>query len=79
VARYVPTEPSLSFSDPILLPVENIIQTAAFLRQYDIMPDGKRFLVLLPASQTGTESRATQQINVVLNWFRELQERVPVK
>ena len=48
-------------------------------RNYDIAPDGQRFLML---SQPGTalETGATlaSQINVVLNWHQELLERVPV-
>ena len=47
-------------------------------RNYDITPDGKQFLVVVPASSTQSEPRQTQQINVVLNWFEELKQRVPV-
>ena len=43
-------------------------------RNYDIAPDG-RFLML--SSQT-TEDAPPLQINVVINWFEELKERVPV-
>jgi serine/threonine-protein kinase len=39
-------------------------------RSYDITPDGQRFIVLLPQ-----ESR---QINVVLNWFEELERLAPM-
>jgi len=42
---------------------------------YDVSHDG-RFLMLKPSEQQG---QAATQINVVLNWYRELQERVPVK
>jgi len=39
---------------------------------YDVSPDGRRFLVLL------LDPRAIPtQINVVLNWFEDLKERVP--
>jgi dipeptidyl aminopeptidase/acylaminoacyl peptidase len=79
VAVRIQMQPSFSFGDPIPLPIERMIQTRATPRQYDITPDGKRFLVLLPAPQSGTESRATQQIHVVLNWFEELKQRVPIK
>src|SRR5207237_7385566 len=78
VSVRIQTQPSFSFSDPVPLPIERIIQGTATPRQYDIMPDGKRFLVLLPAPQAGTESRQTQQINIVLDWFEELKQRVPV-
>jgi len=38
---------------------------------YDISPDGQRFLVI-----QGGEANLTQ-LNVVLNWFEELKRRVP--
>jgi hypothetical protein len=45
----------------------------------DVMPDG-RFLVLGPAPATDNSvARPVQQIYVVLTWFTELQQRVPVK
>ncbi|MCZ6750804.1 MAG: hypothetical protein O7E51_03130, partial [Acidobacteria bacterium] len=40
---------------------------------YDITSDGQRFLMI---QEGGTDSEATQ-INVVLNWFEELKQRVP--
>jgi hypothetical protein len=40
---------------------------------YDVSPDGQRFLMIKPGAQ---EASATQ-INVVLNWFEELNRRVP--
>lgn len=42
---------------------------------YEISPDGQRFLMIKPTDQPDT----APQINVVLNWFTELQQRVPVK
>ena len=48
-------------------------------RYYDVSPDGERFLMIGSNSQTGTDSgESLRQINVVLNWFEELKERVPV-
>jgi len=41
---------------------------------YDVSPDGQRFLMLKPSEQ---EQAAPTQINVVLNWFEELKRRVP--
>jgi eukaryotic-like serine/threonine-protein kinase len=43
---------------------------------YDVSPDGQRFLMLKPSPSTEV---APTQINVVLNWFEELKRRVPVK
>ena len=43
---------------------------------YDVSPDGQRFLMLKPSEQ---EAAAPTQINVVLNWFEELKRRVPTE
>jgi Tol biopolymer transport system component len=42
---------------------------------YDVSPDGQRFLMLKPSEQ---EQAAPTQINVVLNWFEELKQKVPL-
>ena len=42
---------------------------------YDVSSDGKRFLMLKP----GGRDQAPTQINVALNWFEELKEKVPTK
>jgi eukaryotic-like serine/threonine-protein kinase len=44
------------------------------LPNYDVSPDGQRFLMIKPSEQ---EQAAPTQINVVLNWFEELKRRVP--
>jgi len=41
---------------------------------YDVSPDGQRFLMLKPTEQA---QAAPTQINVVLNWFEELKQKVP--
>ncbi|OFV96738.1 MAG: hypothetical protein A3H28_01605 [Acidobacteria bacterium RIFCSPLOWO2_02_FULL_61_28] len=43
--------------------------------QYDVSPDGQRFLMLKPVE---SKAGAPTQINVVLNWFEELKAKVPV-
>jgi serine/threonine-protein kinase len=50
--------------DPPPVPVAN----------YDVSPDGQRFLMLKSTEQAQS---APTQINVVLNWFEELKRRVP--
>ncbi len=45
------------------------------INNYDVSPDGQRFLMVKPTEQ---EQAAPTQINVVLNWFEELKRRVPV-
>src|SRR5262249_46943969 len=47
-------------------------------RTYDVSTDGRRFLMI--KSGMGSEQTATPTtLIIVQNWFRELQERVPVK
>ena len=43
---------------------------------YEVSSDGNRFLMVRPAAPLQTQ---TNEMHVVVNWFRELQERVPVK
>ena len=40
---------------------------------YDVSPDGQRFLMV-----SSTQESAPTETNVVVNWFEELTERVPV-
>jgi Tol biopolymer transport system component len=71
------TEPSFSAGKPSRLGITGIIQPQYSERSYDITRDGK-FLVVLPASaQAQTNQRRTAQINILLNWFEELKQRVP--
>ena len=74
----VQTEPSFTFGKPTPLPIEGTIHPVS-QRNYDVTPDGKQLLVVLPAASTRGDSptRPTQQINIVLNWFEELKARVP--
>jgi hypothetical protein len=48
-------------------------------RGYDMTPDGKQFLVMLPSSEAESNTRQLQQIYVTLNWFEELKKRVAAK
>jgi hypothetical protein len=41
---------------------------------YDISPDGQHFLMIKASAQVEAEA----QLHVVLNWFTELKQRVPV-
>ncbi len=47
---------------------------AADIALWDISPDGKRFLMLRAAA-----AGDPRKINIVLNWFEELKQRVPTK
>jgi hypothetical protein len=73
----VANRPNLNFSIPTVLPLRFFVGSTVIPRNIDIMPDGKRFIAVVTADQAATTS--APQIQVVLNWFSELQERVPVK
>jgi serine/threonine-protein kinase len=62
-------KPRMLFEGPYL-------PTPATFPNYDVSPDGQRFLMLKASEQ---EQAAPTQINVVLNWFEELKRRVPTK
>jgi len=47
-------------------------------RQYDVDPDGQRFLMLSVGPPSDRRAVLEPQINLVLNWFEELQARVPL-
>ena len=76
MAVEIATQPNLSTSKPKVLfteryqPSPNPVPTA----NYDVSPDGQRFLMIKPSGQG---QAAPTQINVVLNWFEELKEKVP--
>ena len=55
---------------------ERILRSLQNGRQYDISPDGKRFLMIKEAGETEETSAPTQLI-VVENWFEELKRLVP--
>lgn len=69
------TQPTVSFGNPRPVSIGTYVSRGVFEREYDITPDGKRFIgVVVPAGQSG--SAGTPQINVVVNWFEELKRRV---
>jgi eukaryotic-like serine/threonine-protein kinase len=75
----VQTQPGFSFGNPVQLPIDMVQLQVSGIRNYDITPDGKQFIALLPPQLSSGAARPAQQIQVVLNWFEELKQRVPVK
>jgi hypothetical protein len=63
--KFTATRPSLLFNGPFARGVA---------ANYDVSPDGQTFVMLNP----GEDDEVATQINVLLGWFPELQERVPV-
>jgi serine/threonine-protein kinase len=72
----IATQPGFTAGTPRML-FEGPYETPPVpLANYDVSPDGQRFLMLKPSEQ---EQAAPTQINVVLNWFEELKRRVPAE
>jgi eukaryotic-like serine/threonine-protein kinase len=68
------TQPTFVAGKPKVL-FEGQYQTNPTMNaNYDVSADGQRFLMLKP---TSAQDSAPTQINVVLNWFEELKQRVP--
>ncbi|MEE9125421.1 MAG: protein kinase, partial [candidate division NC10 bacterium] len=67
----VRTEPALLFETPQLLFEGNFVYgTGAWAPNYDISPDGERFLMVKSEAQSN-------ELHVVLNWFEEVRRLVP--
>ncbi len=68
------TQPSLTVGKPHVLFAGAYVPTPVTFPDYDVSPDGQRFLMLKPVESAAV---APTQINVVLNWFEELKQKVP--
>ena len=73
-------EQGVTSGTPVSLAIDDAIHPLT-QRNYDVMPDGKGLLIVLPAQAeaSDTKRRAAMQINVVLDWQEELKARVPMK
>ncbi len=47
------------------------------LSSYDVAPDGQRFLMILSGAEDQREDRARNHVNLIFNWFEELERLVP--
>src|SRR5262249_10993740 len=74
----ITTNPVPVFSSENTLPIRDFLVFTNY-RDYDIMPNGREFLMVFPGNQITSRETPRAQIHVVLNWFTELQQRVPVK
>ena len=68
--------PPLSVGSPEVLFAYDHFHPGSGSRIYDIAPDGQRFLLL--SGESGQGGTGQLQVNVVLNWFEDLKERVPI-
>jgi hypothetical protein len=61
-------------TEPPRLLFEGTFPIASSNRNYDVSPDGQRFLMIQSAAAEGLRS---EQIQIVLNWFEELKRLAP--
>jgi len=69
----VTTQLTFSAGKPRMLFEGPYVPTPRSFPDYDVSPDGQRFLMVKANEQV----QAAAQINVVLNWFEELKQKVP--
>jgi eukaryotic-like serine/threonine-protein kinase len=67
------TQPGFSSGKPTALFEGPYVPTPTSLSNYDVSPDGQRFLMLKAVEQQQTAT----QIHVILNWHEELKRLVP--
>jgi serine/threonine-protein kinase len=71
----IETKPTLSWQDPVaLFEMPWPVQVDSFVN-YDITPDGQRFVFIKPLEDRVDEQ--SREIQVVLNWVEELNRLVP--
>jgi hypothetical protein len=69
-------EPVPRWKNERVLPIKSF---EAFLtyRDYDITPDGKQLLMIVPADPVKNTDAQRVPVNVVLNWTADLKRLVP--
>jgi serine/threonine-protein kinase len=71
----ITTQPGFRAGTPRMLFERSGYRNDMVRADFDVSPDGQRFLVLKAKEQP--QAAAATQIHVVLNWFEELKRRVP--
>ncbi len=70
----ITTEPTFSAGSPRLLFAGQYVSASSTWRpKYDVTSDGRRFVMI----KRGMQEQGVLELNVVLNWFEELKQRVP--
>ncbi len=75
MAVEITTQPTFRAGTPTLLFEGQYVQSGPGGADYDIAPDGHRFLMI----KEDKPGEGPRQINVVLNWFEELKRLVPTE
>jgi hypothetical protein len=78
----VRTKPDFALTSAPLQTPREFLVTAGVIgrsRTDDILPDGQRFVAINVDTQAGGGQGGSAPIQIVLNWFDELKQRVPAK
>jgi serine/threonine protein kinase len=70
----ISAQPGFEAGKPKVLFEGPYLPTPLTFPNYDVSPDGQRFLMLKPE-----QAQAPTQISVVMNWFEELKQKVPIE
>ena len=72
----VVTMPAVAFGQPIEFPRQGRTEgdPATIRRNVDSMPDGQH---IIGVTNGGSDAARTAQINIVLNWFEEVRQKIP--
>jgi eukaryotic-like serine/threonine-protein kinase len=73
-STHVTMQPGFAMTPPTILPAAGIMGPPSIVRNHDIMPDGTRFLGLVGADDSQSQS-TRRHLHVVLNWFEELKAK----
>ena len=73
----ITTQPALTFTKPTSFEVKRVGDSVSS-SVYDVLADG-RFIYRASVSDRPPQSPSNPPIQVVLNWFEELKQRVPSK
>lgn len=72
----ITTSPVPAFSSEKDLTIQGFVSSTNY-REYDLIPNGKEFVLVLPAGQQTPAPAPPASMRVVVNWFEELKSRVP--
>jgi serine/threonine-protein kinase len=80
MAVSVKRDPAFSLDVPkILFRGSYVSLTSGDDSSWDISPDGRRFLMMKEPKPAAAAGGGPRRIQIVLNWFEELKQRVPAK
>jgi serine/threonine-protein kinase len=71
----VTSRPNFTFGNAVAIPLPSTGLGPASAREYDVTPDGTRFVGVVPAGQA-KHAPAAPEVRVILNWFDEVKARM---